>query len=105
MEIVVINFSLDNMTEDEYLKLCDQVAPAFAAVEGLHSKVWLADAGTNTYGGVYTFESPTAVEKFLGSQLFADVGGHPNLKDARVSRFRVLEDPTRITRGFVTASA
>lgn len=104
MEIVIVNFSLDNMTEAEYRQLCDQTAPAFAAVDGLQSKVWLADADTNTYGGVYAFESVAAVDAFFASQLFADVAAHPNLVDASVRRFGVLEDPTRVTRGLAASN-
>ena len=79
MEIVIITFALDGITEPDYEALCEQVAPAFAAVDGLQSKVWLADPDTNTYGGVYTFASAADVDRFFASQLFADVGAHPNL--------------------------
>ena len=43
VEIVIVNFSLDGLSETDYERLCDEVAPAFAAVPGLTSKVWLAD--------------------------------------------------------------
>jgi hypothetical protein len=74
MEIVIINFALDGMTRQDYELLCEQIAPAFAAVEGLRSKVWLADPDTNTYGGVYSFASGADVDAFFASQLAADVG-------------------------------
>lgn len=83
--------------------LCNQLAPAFAAVEGLQSKVWLADPDTNTYGGVYTFASDADVDRFLASQLFADVGAHPSLVNPSVRRFQVIDEPTQITRGLVAA--
>jgi hypothetical protein len=105
MEIVVINFALDGMTEHDYELLCEQVAPAFAAVEGLRSKVWLAAPDRNTYGGVYTFASEADVEAFLASQLAADVASHPNLKDLDIRRFHVLDEPTRITHGLVGAAS
>jgi Putative mono-oxygenase ydhR len=103
MEIVIITFGLDGITEPEYQQACEHLAPAFAAVDGLQSKVWLADRETNSYGGVYTFASEADVEQFLGSQLFTDVGAHPNLAGVAVRRFHVLEEATRITRGLVTA--
>lgn len=105
MEIVIINFSLKGMTEYEYEKMCDEVAPAFAAVPGLASKVWLADRTTGVYGGVYTFENGASVDAFMGSELFAQVGAIPGLAGISVRRFGVLSAPTAVTRGLVGAAA
>ncbi len=52
MELLIINFELAGITETGYRNVCDQIAPAFAAVPGLASKVWLADAANGVYGGV-----------------------------------------------------
>ena len=52
MHIQMINFQLSGVTEAEYVALCDELAPAFAAVPGLVRKVWLANSDTGTYGGV-----------------------------------------------------
>ena len=103
MDIVIINFALDGITEQDYEAACELIAPAFAEVEGLLSKVWLADPDTNCYGGVYTFASAADADRFLASQLFADIGAHPNLVDPKVLRFQVIDEPTRITRGLVAA--
>ncbi|HMK13244.1 MAG TPA: YdhR family protein [Acidimicrobiales bacterium] len=103
MNVVIVNFALDGMSDAEYIEMCDHLAPGVAAIDGLLSKVWLSDPDTNTFGGVYLFDSPTAVELFFGSQLFADVASHPNLVGAHATRFGVLEAPTRVTRGFVTS--
>lgn len=105
MEILVINFSLDGMTEGEYQSMCDVVAPAFATVPGLLTKVWLADRNNGVYGGVYTFESGTAVDAFVASELFAQVGATPGLTGFSVRRFEVLAAPTAVTRGLVGAVA
>lgn len=105
MEILVINFSLDGMTDGEYQSMCEAEAPAFAAVPGLLNKVWLADRSNGVYGGVYAFENGRAVESFLGSELFAEVGAAPGLTGFSVRRFEVLSTPTAITRGLVGAIA
>lgn len=105
MEIVIINFSLKGMTEDEYEKMCDEVAPAFAAVPGLASKVWLADRTSGVYGGVYTFENGASADAFMSSELFAQVGAIPGLAEIVVRRFGVLSAPTAVTRGLVGAVA
>jgi hypothetical protein len=99
MQILIVNFNLDGLSEEEFASGCDELAPAFAAVPGLASKVWLADRAEGTYGGVYAFESETAVDDFLQSDLFAGVGSTPGLVNISVRRFGVLEGPTRVTRG------
>ena len=105
MEILVINFSLEGMTEAEYRKMCDEVAPAFAAVPGLVSKVWLADRANGVYGGVYTFENGAALDAYLASDLLAQVAANPAFVDITVRRFEVLSEPTAITHGLAAAAA
>ena len=102
MEVLIVNFSLDGLSETDYETLCDEVAPAFAAVPGLTSKVWLADRAEGVFGGVYAFDSARAVDAFLASELFAGVGATPGLANISVRRFGVLEAPTAVTRGLST---
>ena len=99
VQILIVNFNLDGLSEEEFASSCDELAPAFAAVPGLASKVWLADRADGIFGGVYTFESEKAVDDFLQSDLFAGVGSTPGLVNISVRRFGVLDGPTRVTRG------
>src|SRR4051812_49563643 len=69
MQILIVNFNLDGLSEEEFASSTDQLAPAFAAVPGLASKVWLADRAEGVFGGVYTFESEKAVDDVLQSAL------------------------------------
>ena len=101
MQILIVNFNLDGLSEEEFASSCDELAPAFAAAPGLVSKVWLADRADGIFGGVYTFDSAQAVDDFLQSDLFAVVGSTPGLVNVSVRRFGVLEEPTRVTRGLV----
>ena len=103
MEILVVNYSLDGITESEYESLCDELAPVFAAVPGLVSKVWLADRDNGVYGGVYTFENGAAVDAFLASEL-GQVAAVPGLANVTIRRFEVLAEPSAITRGLATAA-
>lgn len=104
VQILIVNFSLEGLSEADYVRLCADVAPAFADVEGLVSKVWLADAAEGVYGGVYTFATDAAVDLFLSSDLFASVGATPGLANISVRRFGVLHEPTAVTRGLVSAA-
>jgi Putative mono-oxygenase ydhR len=105
VEILIVNFTLDGMTETEYRSLCDTIAPAFAAVPGLISKVWLADSSAGVYGGVYTFQSHAALEAYVDSDLFSQAGATPGLSEFSVRRFEVLAAPTGVTRGLAMAEA
>jgi hypothetical protein len=99
VQILIVNFSLDGLSEEDFASACDELAPAFAAVPGLVSKVWLADRADGIYGGVYTFESGAAADEYLQSDLWAGVGATPGLVNISVRRFGILDGPTRVTRG------
>ncbi len=105
MYIQIINFQLNGIGEEDYVGLCDQLAPSFAALPGLVSKVWLADPATNTYGGVYTWRDRQAMEDFTKTDLFNAVATHPNLANVTSRGFAVLEAPTRVTRGLLEVAA
>lgn len=105
MHIQIINFHLKGVSEAEFRALCDEVAPTFAEVPGLISKVWLANRTTNTYGGVYTWATREAMEDYAKSELFKAVATNPNLADITSSDFDVLEEPTSVTRGLVGVPA
>ena len=77
MHIQIINFSLDGISRSEYEQVCNDLAQTFADVSGLISKYWLANDDTNNFGRVFVFESKAVYEGFIGSALFAAVGGNP----------------------------
>jgi heme-degrading monooxygenase HmoA len=99
MHIQIINFQLKGLGRGEYDNLCEQLAPTWAGIPGLISKVWLENDATNTYGGVYTWRDKSDMDNFVKSELFKAVATNPNF-DAVTSRdFAVSEGPTRVTRG------
>ena len=57
MHVQIINFSLNDLTHDAYSDACNDIAETFANLPGLISKLWIANPETNTYGGVYFWES------------------------------------------------
>jgi hypothetical protein len=101
MHVQIINFQLKEMSEVQYLEACDQLAPAFASVEGLLAKVWIADSENNTYGGVYLWKDREAMAEFSKTELFNTVATHPNLAGITSKDFAVIEAPTRVNRGYI----
>jgi heme-degrading monooxygenase HmoA len=105
MHIQIINFHLKDLSEADFRAHCDEVAPAFAEVPGLISKVWLANRNTNTYGGIYTWARREAMDEYAKSDLFRAIATNPNLTGVTSIDFGVLEDPTSVTRGLAEVPA
>ena len=105
MHVLIVNFKLKGIDEQQYAQMCDQVAPAFAAVPGLVSKVWLKNSETGTYGGVYFWQDRAAFERYCASDLFKSVAANPNLTEITARDFAVLDAPTRVTNGALIAVA
>jgi len=103
MHIQVITLQLTDMSDEQFHALSEELALAFAELSGLMSKVWLADPATNTYGGVYTWESRAACEGFATSDLFHAVASHPNFTSVTSRYFSVIDAATRVTRGLAAA--
>src|SRR5690348_5395378 len=101
MHIQVVNFSLKDMTDAQYRAMANEVAPAFATVPGLLSKLWLADAGKNTYGGVYIWQDAAAMRAHLASDLGKGVTGNKNFANLTSRDFEMLSTPTASSGGQV----
>ena len=105
MHVQIVNFNLQDLSDADYRKACDGLAPVFADVPGLVSKTWLADEATNTYGGIYTWVDRAAMEAFASSDLFKSVAANPNFANITSRDFAVLAGPTAITQARIPAAA
>src|SRR5262249_47759751 len=97
MHIQVINYALDGVTEDQYIALCNDLAPQFGKVPGLLGKYWLANAEQNVYGGIYLWENKAAMDAYMKSELASTVAAHPNLRNITSRDFEVISTLTRFT--------
>jgi hypothetical protein len=104
MHVQIVNFNLKDLTAAGFRSLANDVAPAFASVPGLLGKIWLADVGTNTYGGLYIWQDAAAMQAYLASDLGKGVVGNPNFANLTSRDFEVLSGPTAISGGPVAAS-
>lgn len=105
MHIQIVTFQLKDLSEEDYFNVCNQLAPSFADIPGLISKVWLADRNSGTYGGVYSWRDHAAMEAFAATDLFASVANNPNLSGLTSRDFGVLEGPSAVTRGRAALAA
>jgi len=97
MHMLVITFGLNGISEDDYRRHCEQIAPVFTQVPGLISKVWLADPESNAYGGIYTFDGRAACDAYIGSEIVASVKSNPHFAGVTVRGFGVIDEATKIT--------
>jgi hypothetical protein len=96
--IQIVTFQLAGLEPDAYRAHCEAVAPAFTEIPGLHAKAWLANPATNTYGGVYAWQSREAMQAYVNGPLFGALLANPGLAHVTTREFAVLERPTEITR-------
>jgi len=98
MHISIFDYQIQGIDDAGWAKACDELAPAFAAVPGLVSKVWLHGEGS-ARGGVYLWQDKAAYLAFLASDLGKAVGSHPNIAGLTARDYAVDEAPTRVTHG------
>lgn len=96
--IQIVTFELAGLEPEAYRAHAEAAAPAFTEIPGLRAKAWLADPSTNTYGGVYVWESQEAMEAYLSGPIYGALLANPGLANVTSRDFDLLERPTGITR-------
>jgi hypothetical protein len=96
--IQIVTFQLAGLEPEAYRAHAEAVAPAFTEIPGLRAKAWLANPSTNTYGGVYAWESREAMEAYLRGPIFGALLANPGIGQVTTRDFGVLDRPTEITR-------
>src|ERR1700745_1291470 len=100
MQAQIITYQLNDISQAEYIKqMVKPDAPILAKVKGLISKVWLVDEEKNSFGGFYLWESKTAMEEFMHSDLVKAVVSRPYVKNVSSVDYEVNEKASAITRG------
>jgi len=98
MHIQLVTFTLDGITDADLRARADAIAPTFAQLPGLYSKVRLADSTHNTYGGLYTWRDRDAMQAYRSGELYTTaVRDNPAFADVHSTAFAVLDGPTRRT--------
>ena len=100
MQAQIITYQLKDISQAEYLKqMVEPDAPILAEVKGLISKVWLSDVEKNTFGGFYLWETKTAMEDFMNSDLVKAVVSRPYVKNVSSVDYEVNQNASMVTRG------
>ena len=100
MQAQLITYQLKDISQAEYLEqMVEPDAPILAEVKGLISKVWLSDVEKNTFGGFYLWETKTAMEDFMNSDLVKAVVSRPYVKNVSSVDYEVNQNASMVTRG------
>lgn len=99
MYVRIVTFRLHDLAPEAYVAHAEEVAPAFDGWPGLISKIWLADAGAGTYGGVYLFDSRESADASRSSATFTGMCSNPHFADLAIEEHDVLAAPTARTGG------
>ena len=95
----IFTYHIDLPTKEAYLKnFVDPYAEALSKVNGLISKVWMADY-KNKYASFYLWESKEAMDAFMNSPMVAGLGKIPFLTNLSITEYPVVEEASEITRG------
>jgi hypothetical protein len=105
MYVRIVTFHLDGITPEQYEEHCEQIAGGFLEWPGLLAKVWLSDADTNTFGGVYLFESEDAADLSRSTDIFVGMADNPNFTDVSVREYGTVEAATAVTARWLDRAA
>jgi hypothetical protein len=104
MHALFVTYALRDTDAAQHAELCEQLAPAVAAVPGLLAKTWLTNCETGRFGGFYVFASRHAFERYVASELFDTLLAPASVRDVTAADFSVAATPTALTRGSDTPS-
>ncbi len=82
----------------QFVEDAEKLAVPIANVPGLIWKMWLTNEGTNTFGGLYLFESEEALSKFFDGPVAAEISKKPEFSNVEMKSFDVMEAPSLIGR-------
>lgn len=98
MHLQLITFRLNGMTAEEYEAHCAEVAPRFAEIPGLRSKIWIAEPDGPVRGGVYLWERRDWAERHARGPIVAAMRADDRFADLAIRELDVLAEPTAVTR-------
>lgn len=88
-----------NVSTEEWLRHCEAAVETMRALPGLEWKLWLADAGSRTAGGVYLFRDAASADAYVSGPVVAQLRTSPLVRAVRARISPVADDLSRKTRG------
>jgi len=99
MDVLIVNFKFEGTTKEAWEQRATQLAPRFAAMPDLLSKVWLADLENDTYGGAYLWRNRASLDAYVAGPVFGALSETPGVHSIETRTFAALDAPTLISGG------
>jgi hypothetical protein len=99
MHALFVSYGLCGATAAEHAELCDQLAPAVAAVPGLVSLAWLSNEASGRFGSFYVFEHKPAFDGFVASELYEALRTRRTIDELAASDFSIELVPLPLAPG------
>ena len=97
MEALLVTFKTP-ASEEQFTAATAEHAPAFAELDGLLAKIWVAEPESGSYGGIYLFRDRAALDAYLASDLFESILAEPNFEGPSWHCYHVLDELTARTQ-------
>jgi len=91
-----------DVSDHDFIGANGEFAAMMADVPGLLAKVWLKDAATGSYGGVYLWQDREAYENFLAGDLWGEVLKDDSVADLASHDYGVMDELTKLTQPEMT---
>jgi heme-degrading monooxygenase HmoA len=95
MIALIVRFK-SRLSYEEVLKIAEDRADRFRALDGLAQKYYLNYAEKDEYGAVYLWESEEALQQFRDSELAATIAGTYGVEGALDLRVAEVIMPLRV---------
>jgi hypothetical protein len=102
MQVQVVTFELNGITEEEYHEACRVETDTFAALPGLLAKIWIKDEAANTFGAVYLWRDQDSHAAYVKGDIFKSIVDDPTLSNVTSKSFDVYDDLTKATQPGLT---
>lgn len=102
MHIQIVNFGLNGISDKDYQLACQDETEPFATMPGLLAKIWLRNADSNIYGGLYFWRDRESYENYINGEIFNSIKSAPEFSDVTSLDFEIIEALTKATQPGLT---
>lgn len=95
-QIVQVNFQYTG-SDSDFEAAAAAVADLFAAVPGLHWKIWLLNKEKKEAGGIYLFLDEEHAVEYRNSALFANMLTNPEFQQFTIRQSGIMKAPGMVT--------
>lgn len=98
-KLVQVTHTFSERTSGEFADQTLPLAPYIAETPGLCWKLWMIDATTHTFSGLYLFEDEDAAWAYLSGPIMDLVRNDSTNGNLHIQLFDMMEEHTALTHG------